>query len=81
VKTAWTARLVGNILTLSRGLAVCRLRGNCSQSNQRPLQAEGKHHNQRNELALHELKITLATRQGKLSEQTDFLEPFSLPDS
>jgi hypothetical protein len=68
MKTARTTRLMGNILTLGRGLAVCRLRGSSGQSNQRPLQTEGKHHNQRNELALHELKITLATRRGKLSE-------------
>jgi hypothetical protein len=59
---------VGTILTLYRDLAVWHLRGDCSQSNQRPLQAEGKHHNQRNELALHESKITLAMRQGKLFE-------------
>jgi hypothetical protein len=59
---------MGNILTFGRGLAICRLWGSSGQSNQRPLQAQGKHHNQRNELALHELKITRATRRGNLSE-------------
>ena len=66
---------MSNILTLGRSLAVRHLRNSCSQGNQGPLQAEGKHHNQRNEMALHELKITLATRQGNLSGQTEFIEP------
>jgi hypothetical protein len=68
VKTARTTTLVGDALTLGRGFAVLHLRLSCSQSNQRPLQSEGKHHNQRNKPALHDFKITLATRQGKLSE-------------
>jgi hypothetical protein len=56
VKTARTTGLLGYILTHNRCVTVCHLRGTCGQSDQRPLHAEGKDHDQSNELELHEFK-------------------------